>query len=249
MRAIRAQLGAWAIFAAGCVASFAAAARGESAPAPGPVVVELFTSQACPYCPEADAFLATLAKRDDIIALSLPIDYWDYGGWRDTLARPEHTARQRAYARSLPNRRVYTPQVVVDGAQDVNGMKTEAVLQAIDAAHDHAHPVIGVSRQGSDLSVALPAQSLERPATVWLAPYAPGPLAVDVAGGQNKGKRLTYCNVVRGLRAIAEWDGAARDLSVAIADAASAPVGPVGYAVIAQDGAGGHIVAAGRLAP
>ena len=57
-------------------------------------VVELFTSQGCSSCPTADAVLAQLAKRDDIIALSLPVDYWDYLGWKDTLANPKFTERQ-----------------------------------------------------------------------------------------------------------------------------------------------------------
>ena len=61
-------------------------------------VVELFTSQGCSSCPTADALLGKLAGRDDVIALSMPVDYWDYLGWKDTLANPKFSERQRAYA-------------------------------------------------------------------------------------------------------------------------------------------------------
>src|ERR687884_289212 len=79
-------------------------------------VVELFTSQGCSSCPPADAMLGELARRPDVIALSLPVDYWDYLGWKDTLAQPAFSARQRAYAGARGDRQVYTPQVIVNGA-------------------------------------------------------------------------------------------------------------------------------------
>ncbi len=64
-----------------------------------PVVVELFTSQGCSSCPPADQIMHELAKRDDVIGLALHVDYWDYIGWKDEFADPDHTERQRAYAR------------------------------------------------------------------------------------------------------------------------------------------------------
>src|SRR5215472_4040667 len=86
-----------------------------------PTLVELFTSQGCSSCPVADALLAELADRPDVLALSLFVDYWDYLGWRDTLARPENTKRQYAYAASLKTYAPYTPQIVIDGRKDVVG--------------------------------------------------------------------------------------------------------------------------------
>src|SRR6478672_8075372 len=82
---------------------------------PGPWAVELFTSQGCSSCPPADAMLGKLARRPDIVALSFHIDYWDYIGWKDRFASKETTERQRAYARTLKQRYVYTPEMVVDG--------------------------------------------------------------------------------------------------------------------------------------
>ena len=85
------------------------------ATAEGPWAIELFTSQGCNSCPPADAFLGKLAKRPDIVALSFHVDYWDYIGWKDPFASRETTERQRAYARVLKQRYVYTPEMVVDG--------------------------------------------------------------------------------------------------------------------------------------
>src|SRR3954454_13169577 len=81
----------------------------------GPWAIELFTSQGCSSCPPADAMLGKLAGRPDIVALSFHIDYWDYIGWKDRFATKETTERQRAYARTLRQKYVYTPEMVVDG--------------------------------------------------------------------------------------------------------------------------------------
>ena len=84
-------------------------------------VVELFTSQGCSSCPAADKIVGELASDPSVIALSLPIDYWDYLGWKDTLANSRFTARQRAYSAKRGDREVYTPQVVVNGQAQVVG--------------------------------------------------------------------------------------------------------------------------------
>ena len=86
-------------------------------------VIELFTSQGCSSCPPADKLLGQLAGRDDVIALTFPVDYWDYLGWKDTLASPAYSARQRAYARARGDGQVYTPQVVIDGAYHAVGSR------------------------------------------------------------------------------------------------------------------------------
>jgi len=108
-----------------------ASSRAESPP---PVVVELFTSQGCSSCPPADAFLNDLSRRDDVIALSLHVDYWDYIGWEDPFATPESTNRQRRYAPVLVERSVYTPQMVIDGAAHEVGSKRKAVTRLINSA-------------------------------------------------------------------------------------------------------------------
>src|SRR5471030_830912 len=98
-----------------------------------PVVVELYTSQGCNTCPPADALLGKLALRTDVIALSLPITYWDMLGWKDTLASDANTRRQKAYAEAMGHGGVYTPQIIVDGVVDVVGGRVTSVEAAIDA--------------------------------------------------------------------------------------------------------------------
>ena len=96
-----------------------------------PAVVELFTSQGCSSCPPADQLAGELARDPSVIVMSLPVDYWDYLGWKDTLALPGHTNRQRAYARTRGDREVYTPQVVVNGSAHVLGSDKAAIESAI----------------------------------------------------------------------------------------------------------------------
>ncbi|MBV9418696.1 MAG: DUF1223 domain-containing protein [Alphaproteobacteria bacterium] len=113
----------------------AAQAGGNHAPMPTPagrpIVVELFTSQGCSSCPPADAYLGKLAKRGDVIALSLPVTYWDMLGWKDTLASEVFTKRQKAYAAMMGHGGVYTPQIVIDGVADVVGSRIPNVETAI----------------------------------------------------------------------------------------------------------------------
>src|SRR3984957_5632904 len=62
--------------------------------------VDLFPPKGCPSCPPADKVIGELAKDPSIIAISMPIDYWDYLGWKDTLADSRFSARQKAYSRA-----------------------------------------------------------------------------------------------------------------------------------------------------
>jgi len=98
--------------------------------ADGPVVVELFTSQGCSSCPPADKILGELAKRDDVIALSLHVDYWDYLGWKDDFASPAHTARQQGYATALGERMMFTPQMIIGGTDSVVGSRAMELISA-----------------------------------------------------------------------------------------------------------------------
>src|SRR5919107_2863469 len=125
-----------------------------SAAVAGPLaVVELFTSQACSSCPPADAALRDLARRTDVIALSLPVDYWDYLGWRDTLAKPAFTARQRAYAAARGDRQVFTPQVVVNGKSACIGSDAAALEHLIQAGRPGPGIGIAVSENGGTVAV------------------------------------------------------------------------------------------------
>ena len=104
-------------------------------------VIELFTSQGCSSCPAADKLLSELKNDPNLITLSLPIDYWDYLGWKDTLAMPGHTARQKAYSRMRGDREVYTPQVVINGVAQALGSSREDIEKAVAQSRETAHPL------------------------------------------------------------------------------------------------------------
>ena len=104
-------------------------------------VIELFTSQGCSSCPAADKLIGELARDPSLITMSLPVDYWDYLGWKDTLALHGHSNRQRAYADARGDREVYTPQVVVNGIVHVLGSDKAAIESAIAQTRQSAAPL------------------------------------------------------------------------------------------------------------
>ena len=171
-------------------------------------IVELFTSQGCSSCVAADAFFAELSKRDDIVALSLHVDYWDYLGWKDTLGDPAHTERQRSYAAVRGSPRVYTPQIVLNGGIDFVGSNRSAIDAAIDRS---ALPVPVTMRRGDgtvEIEVAARPIRTTWPATIRLV-LLTSEAEVAIARGENAGSTVDYYNVVRAMRPIGMWDGEA----------------------------------------
>ncbi len=173
-----------------------------------PVVVELFTSQGCSSCPPADKMLQDLSQRDDVIALGLHVDYWDYIGWADSFAQPKFTERQRAYARAVGDRMVYTPQFVVSGHERIVGAKPMKVMDAIlEGAEMPAAVALDIERDGDDLRIRATAETQpDKPLSVQLVRYRPEAL-VTVENGENAGHRLSYANIVTSWDQIAEWNG------------------------------------------
>mgnify|MGYP001946920862 CR=1 FL=1 len=152
-----------------------------------PVLVELYTSQGCSSCPPADAFLHKLASRDDVIALALHVDYWDYIGWKDSFARPEYTARQRAYAKVANRRMVYTPQMIINGTDHVVGTRPMDVKDLIRKHHGGASEVaLSVAERQGKLEIdATAAAGTGGTATVRLFRYLPQE-TVAIKRGENR---------------------------------------------------------------
>src|SRR4051812_18421572 len=197
--------GLYAGLLACAVASTAAGVEPETHSAPK-AIVELFTSQGCSSCVAADAYFADLAKRDDVLALSLHVDYWDYLGWRDTLGRAENTARQRDYAEVRGTRRIFTPQITVNGTTDLVGSNRSAV----DAAISQSKLVVPVTmhRGNGTVDIEVGALSLPHswPTTIRLVLFSTeAEVAID--RGENAGSTIDYYNVVRTMRPIGMWDG------------------------------------------
>jgi hypothetical protein len=185
-------------------------AAAQDTPSTSPVVVELYTSQGCSSCPPADALLTELAKRDDIIPLALHVDYWDYIGWKDVFASPGHADRQRAYARVAGKRMIYTPQMIVNGMDHVVGYKPANVEAAIEASRN-ALVGIPVSLIGArdDNSVHVEVQDLgDLPAAMRLQMVEFSTTdTVDIKTGENRGKSLTYSNIVQKWQRMSDWAG------------------------------------------
>lgn len=175
-------------------------------------VIELYTSQGCSSCPPADKLLGKLAKRDDIIALTFPVDYWDYLGWKDTLASPAYSARQRAYARARGDGQVYTPQVVIDGTYHAVGSHASSIRKAVADAKEklkNARVSLKMHAEGDTLIItagAAPEGTRVKPATIWLALVKKSE-TVKIARGENRGRTITYHQVVRDMTPIGRWTG------------------------------------------
>ena len=212
-----------------------------------PVVVELFTSQGCSSCPPADALLGHLADRKDVIALTLPVTYWDMLGWKDTLASDANTRRQKAYASFMGRGGVYTPQMIVDGATDVVGSR-EAQVEAAISARTTDLPVVPVALSASqgELHVAVAASDTPAPptATIWLFSVL-GKASVAIRSGENGGHTLTYRNVVRDVKALGIWKGQAVSLDLPRGEVANTASNAV--AVVVQQGGYGRILGAAFL--
>ncbi|MGB6348352.1 MAG: DUF1223 domain-containing protein, partial [Methyloceanibacter sp.] len=182
-----------------------------------------FTSQGCSSCPPADALLGRLVDKPGLVALSFSVDYWDYLGWRDTLGSSANSDRQRGYARSRGDGRVYTPQIVVDGVVHVNGADESAVRAAVKAAEKRLAEVkvpVSMHAEGDTLIVdigAAPAGSDRRAAAVWLA-IAKEVEKVEVARGENRGRALSYHHPVREFTPIGIWHGEAMTLRLPLKD-------------------------------
>lgn len=221
-------------------ALFAALALTGQARAQPLTVVELFTSQGCSSCPPADANLAALAARPDILALSFGVTYWDHLGWKDTFAQKAFTARQQDYAKGLGHDGVWTPQVVVNGRTDVVGTTLGEIEGALRKAPAAPGPAIQISAGQARVSIAA-GQRLSRPAQVWLVRYEPQVVRVPVKRGENGGKTLPLTHVVRELTKLGDYAGGQASYALP-----AAPNGALSTAVLIQSGAGGPILAAGR---
>jgi hypothetical protein len=235
------------------------------------VVLELFTAQGCSACPPADAMLAQLAMREDVIALALHVDYWDYIGWADTFALPEHTERQKRYARRKGYSTIYTPQVIVNGEDVIEGFRVMQVMNAIDLHRgrpaqivlDLARTTSGAleirahrsedAREGAALAsraergqggstFAASAQAGDANDRLALHLIRYTPReAVEIEAGENAGRHAEYHNIVTSWQTIATWDMGS-PLEMSVQVEGSDPL-----VVVIQERGQGEIIAAARL--
>jgi hypothetical protein len=188
-------------------------------------VVELFTSQGCSSCPPADRILGELAQDPSVIALSMPIDYWDYLGWKDTLADARFSARQKAYSQVRGDREVYTPQVVVNGSVHVIGSDRARIEGAIDATRKTSGVMsvpVTMTQAGKQLNVSVAGSGTGSAAMhgeVWICSISKE-VPIAIRRGENSGREITYHNVVRNLLKVGDWNGGSGSWTVPVASVA-----------------------------
>ncbi len=173
-------------------------------------VVELFTSQGCSSCPPADSVLADLARSGDVVALAYHVDYWDYLGWKDTLGRPENTARQYDYGKFFGSRSVYTPQAVINGRTHVNGAKRAAVEAALSKMRTSGNGLtvdIDITRAGDSIMIDADGAPGGTGKAHLVLVYFDATRPVVIERGENKGRTIRYANPVTGVQTVGMWHG------------------------------------------
>lgn len=198
-----------------------------------PTVIELFTSQGCSSCPPADALMVELAKERGMIPLTYPVEIWDYLGWRDSLARPAFTRRQRAYAAMVAGKRVYTPQAIINGRAHCVGSDFAAIVRLKAATATPPDARLSLARDGNGWTAAVqPAGSTEG-AHLMLLPFI-SKAAVEIGRGENAGRTIHYANVVRSIVDLGLVSEGGKPFRIS-RDAVSVD-GADGFALIVQSG-------------
>jgi hypothetical protein len=191
------------------------AATGLNAAAQPRAVIELFTSQGCSSCPPADELFAKMANEPDVITLSLPVDYWDRLGWKDTFAKHAFTERQTAYASVRGDGQVYTPQAVVNGIQHTVGSRRSGIDQAVTETSASLRVPLSVERKANEIIVSAGPVDKDNAASgkIVLMPIL-GARQVAIGRGENANRKVIYTNIVRDIIPIGTWNGRAAEIKI-----------------------------------
>lgn len=208
----------------------------------GAVLIELFSSQACFFCPQADRLFADLIEQKHIIGLACHVDYFDVD--ENSLSQAFCTERQKFYMERLKAGVPYTPQMVMNGARDVVGYKFDHINNALGNAE--ALPEIEIESSGQDnfLATFSALGDKGKDMDLWLAVYDK-PHEITIAEGRNRGKRVAYYNIVSRLEKAGNWDGTPKtqEITPALTEQNA------GFVLMAQDSETGQLMAIGHYAP
>jgi hypothetical protein len=173
-------------------------------------VVELFSSQGCRSCPPGDRLLKELRSRPGILALTYHVDYWDYLGWKDTLASPEFSQRQYDYAKARGDMDVFTPQMIVNGEkQMVASQRSEVEAVIAQSRRINWRASLQMSDSSSEIVVEIAAGKGPVEATLWVMPVMEH-TSVKIEKGEMAGEEIAYTNVVRKIVPAGMWQGEAQ---------------------------------------
>lgn len=176
-----------------------------------------------------------------MLALSLHVDYWDYIGWKDDFAHPAFTTRQKSYARSAGSRSIYTPQMVIDGQDQVVGFQPMQVVDQIMRHAANPDPVtVRLERKGATTRIEAVAQTAlpEGGAVIQFVRYAPQ-REVAIERGENAGRTIHYANIVTQWGNLGAWSG--QEPFIATVETK----GPDAVAIIVQRAGTGPVLGAG----
>ena len=153
-------------------------------------LLELYTSEGCSSCPPAETWFSQLSGNDalwkDVVPVAFHVDYWDYLGWRDVLARPAFSERQRDYAERWNADQIYTPGFVLNGAE-WRGWRDHASLPA--AVGNAGTLALDISKGVGAVRFAPAGAYTGGVAHVVL--LANG-VSQKISAGENKGRTLTH---------------------------------------------------------
>ncbi len=212
-------------------------------------VVELFTSQGCSSCPPADRLMNELSKQKELVAVTLPIQYWDYLGWKDTFATAENTHRQQAYANYFGEHK-YTPQMVINGKVDLIGSKRAKVMNeiAVRTSQDPFPISLGHQLKAETLTIQVPLAPEDLRgirARLVAITYSSEEKEVRVRKGENKGRTIAYSNVADSLNTLQEYAGYPISHDIPVANLVKPEADAC--AVLLQDKSNGAIVGALKI--
>ena len=210
------------------------------------VVIELFTSQGCVACPPADKVMLKLAKEEGVVALSWPVDYWDYLGWKDTFATTANTARQAGYNDAMGKNGVYTPQMIINGRVQAVGSRENEIRALIEEQKANGKLKLDVALDGDreNLVINVSAGLTDADTSIWLILYDDEQV-VDIQYGDNRGRLLRYANIVRDAQSVGPWTG--NRMRIPIDMKKVAEVGANCIAVLVQEGIAGPILGATKI--
>jgi len=218
---------------------FSVTAEARDAHQPG-TVVELYTSQGCSSCPPADALMGKLVQNPDVLGLSFSVTYWDYIGWPDTFGDIKNDERQTRYREKLDTRYVYTPQMIIAGQDHFVGSNQHELEENLIRFKDHAGRV-KLKWRFTDTHLEVDLPQVDQGAVIWQMDLD-RENEVQIRRGENRGKSVSYHNVVRKIQMLERWDGSKQILKLDLGMLAAA--GRDGCAVILQKDGFGPIIAA-----
>jgi hypothetical protein len=187
-------------------------ASGAASSKPKIILVELFTSEGCSDCPPADELLQKVDQKQTasgqlIVGISEHVTYWNYLGWSDPFSQEIYSERQSAYGARFGLDSVYTPQMIVNGAEQFVGSDSSKLQQALRKEGQQPQPVdvriIATSMANGLLRVTYSARGEFPPQGLdIIAVLADDTVHTNVQRGENSGRALTHVAVARSLTRI-----------------------------------------------